>query len=357
MKKTFLLVIGTRPEVIKTFPLIKHLKKKYNLKIIWTGQHFSKVMSDDILKSLNFPNPDYKLKKLPFNHGEQIAKMVGDISKIIQKEKPVGLLVQGDTNSTLAGAIASIKCGVKLIHVEAGARCFNKAEPEELNRIMVDNMSTINFTFSAESTKHLIDEKIKSKCFNFPNTVYETCHFISPKIKKIKLPYPLEKNKYLLVTLHRKSNLKDKRVFDFINLLNDLSNVYQIPIVFPIHPMTEKLLKKSKIVVSPLIKIIPPQDYQQFIKLLSEAKFIISDSGGVVDESYYFNKPLFIYREETERIDIIKLQGATLLNPDDSCLKKLNSIKKFLNNHKTAKNKNYVFCHKMVSIINKELSQ
>lgn len=357
MKKPIaFLVLGTRPEIIKTYPLIKPLKKYYRVKVIFTGQHFLALMTDRIFKNLNYPKPDYYLRVKEFNHALQITQMVSQLTKIIQKEQPKFILVQGDTNSTLAGALAAVKNNCQLVHIEAGARCFNKAEPEEINRILVDHMAHLNFSFSKYSKKNLISEGLRSVSYDFPNTIYETCSLVKNTLssdsvlKKLKL----KKKSYVLVTVHRKSNLNKQTFTKLVGFLNELCLAEEI--VFPIHPSAQIILKKFKLELNPRIRLIDPLDYHDFLVVLKDSRYIISDSGGVVDESNFFNIPLFIYRNETERQEMIDSKRAILLHPLDSNSNKLKKILLFNNKFKRHANQNYHFCQKIVQKIHQELA-
>lgn len=354
-KPILVIILGTRPEIIKTFPLIQPLKKYFNLKIIFTGQHFLSIMTDEIFDDLKYPKPDYFLKIKSFNHSLQIADMVTSITKILLKIKPQVVLVQGDTNSTLAGALSATKLNLKLVHIEAGARCFNKQEPEELNRILVDHMANLNITFSKESMLHLKRENITQGVYIFPNTIYETCSHIRTKLNSTSIIKNLDltPKKFVLVTVHRKMNLNPVSLNNLFNFLNTISTTQKI--VFPIHPRTKDILKKLKIEINKNILLVEPFSYKKFLTVLKSAHYIVSDSGGVVDESCFFNVPLFIYREETERNDIIKQKSAFLLPPKSSTQKKVSIIKKSLKQKTSSGLISYNFCAKIAKLIYKDL--
>lgn len=350
-KPLLFIVIGTRPEIIKTYPLIAPLKVHFRVKVIFTGQHFLSIMSDEIFKDLQFPKPDYILKIKNFNHSLQIASMTEKVASILIRESPEAVLVQGDTNSTLAGALAAVKSQIKVIHIEAGARCFNKSEPEELNRILVDQMAFINITFSQESTKNLRAEKIDLSIHCFPNTIYETCSVIQNKLfsEKKLLDYKLKAKKYILVTIHRKTNLEIQSLKELFVLLNELSK--EIEVVFFLHPKTKIHLSRLKINISKQVHILSPVNYKDFLSLMKFSSFIISDSGGVVDEANFLGIPLFIYRKETERADIVKSGGAIMLFPDLNLRNKLRLIDSFTKSYKPKQMIKYNFCKKIAQII------
>lgn len=317
MKKKVFAILGTRPEIIKFSPLIPKLEKEFNFKVIFTGQHYSKVLTETIFKDLNLTRPDYNLKIGSGDHGKQTGKMLIEIEKIVLKEKPDAIIVQGDTNSTLAGALVGSKLNIKVIHIESGARCFNKKEPEEVNRIIVDHIADLNFSFSEHSDQALRKEGLNQNVYRFDNTVYEATSLNSKLIHKSKIlaKNKLLENQYILATIHRASNTDSSKVLkNIVSLLNEIS--IKTKVFFPMHPRTRKILKERGLELRDNVIVTPPVGYLDMLQLIKNAQVILSDSGGVVDESAALNTPLIILREQTERVDIIRAGKAQLLNPN-----------------------------------------
>lgn len=329
MKKKVFVILGTRPEIIKFSPLIKKLKAAYRYKMIFTGQHYSKALTETIFQDLNLPEPDFNLKIGSGTHGEQTGKMLMGIEKILLKEKPDAVIVQGDTNSTMAGALAAAKLNIKVVHIEAGARCFNKDEPEEINRIIADHIADLNFSFSDESKQAILDEGLKKNHFKYDNTIYEATFNNSKLLHKSSILKDCEliENDFVLVTIHRACNTNEKKVLkNIVDLLNETAKEEKI--IFPIHPRTKKLIKGYKLKLNKKIQLVDPVGYLDLLSLIKNSKFVMSDSGGIVDESVVLNTPLFIIRAHTERTDIVRAGKAQLLNPTQPKEKLLSEAKR-----------------------------
>jgi UDP-GlcNAc3NAcA epimerase len=326
--KKIAVIFGTRPEIIKLAPIIK---ESSDIITLYTGQHYSKELSEDIFNDLDLKKPRFNLEVVENSHATQVAKMMIEIEKILIQEKIEWVIVQGDTNSTLAGAMVASKLGIKLLHIEAGARSFNRSEPEEINRVMTDHLANINIAFNSESLKNLKNEGIRKNIHNIPNTAYQVCLH---QIKKIK---PAKVDPYILVTIHRATNTNDpKRMKNIVGLLNQLSSNNKI--IFPMHPRTKKLLSEYGLSLNQLIQIVPPASYNKFLEYIYHSNGVISDSGGVVDECALMQKRLIILRNETERMDIVKNGTAKLVSPDLKNKLQVNIINKFfMTKHKPKK--------------------
>lgn len=307
MKFTF--VFGTRPEIIKLSPLIRYLKmKNEEFILIHTGQHYDYNMDSIFLKELKIPQPDYNLKTGSGTHGKQLSRMIYNIEKILIKERPDITIVEGDTNSTLAGAITSIKLGIPVVHVEAGCRSFDKNMPEEINRICTDHISQILIPPDPISYNNLIKEGIeKSKIILIANTLidaYREAYLIAERKSKILQKLNIKKDNYAILTLHRQENVNKR--FRLKKILLNLLEI-DIPIVFPIHPRTEKMVKKHRI--SRLLNnfiTIKPLGYIDFLKLMKYSKLVFTDSGGIQTEANMLGKPCIVLRDTTEYISELK---------------------------------------------------
>lgn len=330
-----LTIIGARPQIIKAAAISRAIKSYYSEEvkevIVHTGQHYDSKMSGIFFEELQIPLPNYNLQVGSGKHGEQTAKMIMGIEEILEKEKPDFLVIYGDTNSTLAGAIAASKIHVPIVHIEAGLRSYNKKMPEEINRILADHVSTFLFSPTITGMKNLQKEGFNLKSiapfttdnpgiFNVGDIMYDnSLYFASIASKKVNIlgNLGLEKNKYVLATIHRNNNTDDEirlnEIFEaFLHISRDTK------IVIPLHPRTlkqiEKLLDKSLLASlnHANISIIPPVSYLEMIQLEENSQIIITDSGGVQKEAYFFSKPCIILRSETEWIEIIETGSGIL---------------------------------------------
>lgn len=310
------IVLGTRPEIIKMSPIIRELKYA-DYFILHTGQHYSYNMDKIFFEQLEIPAPKYNIDVGSGTHGEQTGKMLIDIEKILLNEKPDIVLVEGDTNSVLAGALAAAKIGIKVGHVEAGLRSYDRTMPEEINRILTDHCSDYLFAPTEESSQILLKEGIqKEKIFVTGNTivdaVYQNLKNFDKKADLIKF------DEYFLVTIHRQENVEN--VYRFNNILKGLKKIkdhFQIPIIYPVHPRSKEIIKKLNINLD-WIELIDPVDYLNFLHLESNAKLICTDSGGVQEESCILRTPCITLRDNTERPETLTV-GSNMLagtNPE-----------------------------------------
>lgn len=349
-----LTIIGARPQIIKASALSRTIKSNFNDQIheiiVHTGQHYSLNMSDVFFKELDIPQPKYNLRVGSGNHGDQTAKMISRIEEVLGIEKPDYLILYGDTNSTLAGAIAGAKTHVPIVHVEAGLRSFNKNMPEEVNRIICDHLSTYLFTPTKTGTDNLLNEGFKPSklskyfftnnnplIFNCGDVTYDNLKFFDKKttnrssiIKKLKI----KKDSFILVTIHRNQNTDNIwRLQQIFDALIKIIELYNLEIVLPIHPRTYKMLVKLNIDTYNFIqhnksfKIIEPVSYLNMISLEKFSKMIITDSGGVQKEAYFFKKPCIILRSETEWVELLKSGTSVLVDSDkEKILKSVNEL-------------------------------
>jgi UDP-N-acetylglucosamine 2-epimerase (non-hydrolysing) len=317
------LILGTRPELIKIFPIVNFFKKKkVEYKIIHTGQHYSKSLNNIFLKDFKILNPDYNLKIGSKPQGEQTALMTIGIEKILSKGFIKTILVYGDTNSALAGALAGSKFhDVCVVHLEAGLRSFEIKMPEETNRKAIDHISDILIATTIIAKNFLIKEAIpKNKIFISGNTIVDAIKLHSLKIdNNINLlkNYNLNKKKYFLLTLHRQENVNDKNKFlKIYNSLEKISKNLKTDIIFPAHPRTQKLIKLLNLKFNNKIKIIEPVNYLNFLTLIKNSKLVITDSGGIQEESCTMRVPAITLRTSTERQETVHM-GANILSKYD----------------------------------------
>jgi UDP-N-acetylglucosamine 2-epimerase (non-hydrolysing) len=309
--------LGTRPEIIKLSPIIRECEK-LNLEyfILHTGQHYSYNLDRIFFNQLRLPKPKYNLEVGSGTHAEQTGKILINTEKILCKEKPGIALVEGDTNTVLAGALAATKLQIKIGHIEAGLRSYDKKMPEEINRILVDHCSDLLFAPTEKSRKILLQEGIsKNKIFVTGNTIVDAIYHTLNILKReshILKTLGLNKKKYLLTTLHRQENVDDKKRYkQILSGLQMVADKLDILIIFPIHPRSRKKMGLFNITPSN-IKFIEPVDYLSFLQLEKNARLILTDSGGVQEEACILKVPCVTLRDNTERPETLKI-GANIL--------------------------------------------
>jgi UDP-N-acetylglucosamine 2-epimerase (non-hydrolysing) len=322
------IILGTRPEIIKMAPIIMELKKKrINHFIIHSGQHYSFNLDKVFFKQLALPAPNYRLDVGSAPPGEQTGLIISRTEKILLKNRPDIVLVQGDTNTVLGGAIAARKLGIPVGHVEAGLRSYDETMPEEWNRILADHCSDFLFAPTKKAQSILLHEGIsKNKIFLTGNTIVDS---VKQNLKGIANLDKLDisPKKYFLVSLHRQENVDDQNRFkNIVSGLKKIGQEYKMPIVFPIHPRSRKMAKKFRINFDG-INIIEPVNYLQFLFMQKNARLVLTDSGGVQEESCILGVPCVTLRDNTERPETLDV-GANLLAGDKpakilACAKKM----------------------------------
>ena len=305
-------IVGARLQFIKAAIVSKRLEEfGIEEKMIHTGQHYDYNMYDLFFEDLEIRPPAYNLGIGSGTHGIQTGKMLIEIEKVLLKESPDLVLVYGDTNTTLAGAIAAAKLKIPVGHVEAGLRSYNKAMPEEINRVLTDHISDLLFAPTEIAVNNLKKENILNNVFSVGDVMYDIASIIINKVKPkqqlILDNFKLSKKDFVLVTIHREENTDNKiNLFNIFEALKNLANIgYKI--FFPIHPRTKKYLDKYKLLENDFnehLIISEPVSYSEMIVLESSAKVIITDSGGVQKESYFFKTPSVIPRKETEWVEL-----------------------------------------------------
>jgi UDP-GlcNAc3NAcA epimerase len=298
-------IVGARPQFVKAAVVSREISqhKGINEIIIHTGQHFDDNMSRIFFDQMQIPEPDYNLGINSMQHGAMTGKMLTEIEKVILDEKPDWVLVYGDTNSTLAGALAAAKQNIKVAHVEAGLRSFNQKMPEEINRILTDKVADLLLCPTSTAVKNLGTEGIRSgglaKVVNSGDVMYDAALFYSELSMKPQFEVPEE---FILSTIHRAENTDEPdRLNSIISALNEINE--ETEILVPLHPRTRKKLISSKIQAN--FRIVDPIGYLEMIYLLKRCKMVMTDSGGLQKEAFFFDKPCITLRDETEWVELI----------------------------------------------------
>ena len=336
--KKIITIIGARPQIIKASALSRAIRERFsdsiNEIIVHTGQHYDENMSAVFFDEMGIPQPDYNLAVGSGNHGQQTAKMMDGLEEIYVTEKPDAVVIYGDTNSTLAGALASAKLHIPVIHIEAGLRSFNKRMPEEVNRITADHVSTLLFSPTKTGIDNLkregfkVDRQGKADINNpfiyhcgdimYDNSIYFSS--VSDERSRIIEELGLQDTPYILSTVHRDSNTDVNENMDAIfSALIEISDKSTKRVVLPMHPRTKNKLEshlseeiRKTLIESENIIIIPPAGFLDIIALEKNAELIITDSGGLQKEAYFFKKPCIILRPQTEWVEIVENGNAIL---------------------------------------------
>ncbi len=299
-------LVGTRPELIKMAPVIRALnKRKLPFVFIHSNQHYSEEMDQRIVNDLKLPQPDFHLHVGSGSHAIQTGKIMQGVEKICQEIKPSVMVVHGDTNTTLGGALTAKKMKIPVGHVEAGLRSHDYQMPEEINRILTDRISDILFSPTEQAKKNLLKEGINDKTIIVTgNTVVDALlqHVDIAKKSPILRTHSIAKNKFILATAHRPENVDSKdRLMALIALLTHAQKKLNSAIVWPIHPRTAQKLAEFDLTLPANWTIIPPVGYIEMLALMSSAQLIMTDSGGVQEEAFILKKPLVTMRDSTER--------------------------------------------------------
>ena len=301
----FVSIVGARPQFIKAFPLSVALRKRQQEVLVHTGQHYNYEMSEVFFKDLGLPKPDYQLGIGSGSHGAQTGAMLQAIESVLQKEEPDIVVVYGDTNSTLAGALAAAKLNIPIAHIEAGLRSFNRAMPEEINRVLTDHVSTWLFAPSVAARNQLAAEGIRREVHVVGDIMYDALLLYrgySDDRSMILSRLNLSPREYMLATVHRAENTDDRErlaeIFEGLDLLEK-------PVVVPLHPRTRNCLQQFGITPGVNVRCLDPLGYLDMLKLQSQAACILTDSGGVQKEAYYLKVPCVTLRMETEWMETV----------------------------------------------------
>lgn len=316
--KKVAVLIGTRPGIIKMSPLVHELKRRNaNHIVIHSGQHYSEEMDKRIMQDVGLNKPDYHIRRHDswITHAQQTAYMLTAIEEILLNERPDVLLVCGDANTNLAGALAARKIHVKVGHVESGLRSFDWRMPEEHNRVIIDHISDYLFAPTNESKRYLLEDGVKGKIFVVGNTIVDATLKYAETAKKERSPQVKELTggkPYTLVTLHREENVDHKEILEnIIDALAEIGQINENPIIFPMHPRTRKMVKEfglmDKLLEIKLIRLVEPMTYLDFLAFLANAGLVMTDSGGLQEESCILKVPCITLRKSTERQETVKI--------------------------------------------------
>lgn len=342
--KKIITIIGARPQIIKASAISRAIKNHFSSQleeiIVHTGQHYDENMSEIFFSEMDIPLPKYNLQVGSASHAIQTAEIMKGVEEICIKEQANGLLIYGDTNSTLAAAIAASKIDIPVIHVEAGLRSYNKSMPEEINRILSDHVSNLLFCPTQTAIDNLVKEgfsadisqkatKDQPHMYLCGDIMFDNSLYFSEKSKTqshILDDLKLTENGFILCTIHRNANTDDKtNINSIFKALLDIQNQHQLQIVLPIHPRTKKMMAEllendvqEKLNQNTNIKIIPPAGFLDIIALEKNARMVVTDSGGLQKEAYFFQKPCVILRPQTEWVEIVDNGNAILTDADYS---------------------------------------
>lgn len=320
--KKILTVVGARPQFVKAAIVSRALKKEPNLNevLVHTGQHYDNNMSQIFLDELEIPKITHQLSVSTGMHGKQTGEMLVRIEDVLIKEKPDYLLIYGDTNSTLAASLAAAKLHIPIAHVEAGLRSYNRKMPEEVNRIVADQLSEILFAPTKTAVANLKREGFpESRILEVGDVMYDAALYYGDKAEKtsrILDKLNLQNTPYILATIHRAENTDDhERLLIIFTALDKISKT--LPIIMPLHPRTQKVIAQHfpQLLVNTKLRIIEPIGFLDMIMLEKQAKLIITDSGGVQKEAFFYQVPCVTLREETEWLETVELKWNRVVKP------------------------------------------
>jgi len=306
MRRKVLAVVGARPNFMKVAPIWREMEKKPHLSrfLVHTGQHYDANMSKIVFYDLRLPEPNVYLGVGSGSHGEQTGRIMIEFEKVLSSEGADLVLVVGDVNSTMAAALVAEKLQIPVAHVEAGLRSFDRTMPEEINRMVTDIVATLLFTTSPEAELNLLREGVgRHKIYFVGNVMIDSLFYYLPLAEGTTLieDLGLKGKPYGLVTLHRPSNVDDiDTLRGIVDALVELGG--DCPLVFPVHPRTRKAIEKNKIKIPPdRLRVLDPIGYLEFVKLMSESKLVLTDSGGIQEETTALGIPCLTVRDNTER--------------------------------------------------------
>lgn len=322
MKKRIATIVGARPQFIKAATLSRIFNEHPKIQeiLIHTGQHHDAMMSDVFFNELQIPKPSYQLNIQGGHHGQMTGRMVEAIESVLLKERPDAVLVYGDTNSTLAGALAASKLHIPVIHIEAGLRSFNKSMPEEINRVLTDHVSSFLFCPTKAALSNLENEGISKGVYHTGDVMYDATLFAINSIKNNKTLEQKFKNisgDFGLLTVHRAESTQSidtlQKILDYVS---HLSTAQSLKVIFPVHPRTQKLIEQMHKPIPKHIQLVEPLSYFETQFLLTKAKSVFTDSGGLQKEAYFHRVPCITLRSETEWVETIEMGWNRLWTTD-----------------------------------------
>ncbi len=311
-------VVGARPQFIKAAPVSRALRQDHHEVLVHTGQHYDANMSDVFFDELHIPRPEYHLGIGSGNHGAQTGAILQKVEDVLIEEKPEALLVYGDTNSTLAGALAAAKLHIPVIHIEAGLRSFNRRMPEEINRVLTDHLASRLFCPTDTAVNNLLTEGINQGVYQIGDVMYDAFLYnsrLAGENSTILTRLGVEPQGYILCTIHRAENTDDpKRLTQILAALGEIT----YPIILPLHPRTRKIIAELDLskFLRPGVKLIDPVGYLDMITLESKALKLLTDSGGVQKEAYFAKVPCITMRDETEWVETVQVGWNYLTGAD-----------------------------------------
>lgn len=299
-------IVGARPQFIKAAAVSRALRARHQEVLVHTGQHYDYAMSGAFFDGLELPAPDVNLGVGSGRHGAQTGTMLEAIESVLMTARPDWVLVYGDTNSTLAGALAAAKLHVPVVHVEAGLRSFNRQMPEEINRVIVDHIAELLLCPSQTAVSHLAAEGITENVHLVGDVMVDVLNWARQRVEAnppdVMERLQLKEEEYLLATVHRSENTDDssrlKGIFDGFNALNE-------PVILPVHPRTRKALAGARCELAPTVRLIDPLGYFEMVALARSARAILTDSGGLQKEAYWLGVPCITLRDETEWVETV----------------------------------------------------
>jgi UDP-GlcNAc3NAcA epimerase len=341
-------VIGARPQIIKAAAVSRAITQKFSGRIretiVHTGQHYDEEMSQVFFDELGIPQPAHNLEVGSDTHGKQTARMIEGMESLMLDERPDGVVLYGDTNSTLAGAIVASKLGIPVVHIEAGMRSYNKKMPEEINRILCDHVSTLLFSPTANGIENLVKEGFRKDTippfsadnpaiFHCGDVMFDNSMHFSPVADAktdIISRLDLHKSRFILVTIHRNNNTDDpQRLTALFSAINGIIDEFAYDVVLPLHPRTQKLLETNvkpevyaRVKDNPRFRILPPLPFLEMIALEKNCRIVMTDSGGLQKEAYFFKKPCIVLRSETEWVELVEGGTAIVADADELRIRK-----------------------------------
>jgi UDP-GlcNAc3NAcA epimerase len=310
-------IVGARPQFIKIAAVSRKLRQQHQEILVHTGQHYDYEMSGVFFDGLDLPRPDVNLEVGSGSHATQTGAMLKGIEDMLVTEKPDCLLTYGDTNSTLAGALAASKLNVPIVHVEAGLRSFNRCMPEEINRVIADHLSELLLCPSKTAIENLALEGITRNVHLVGDVMLDVLNWARQRSvgaeSRILNEFGLEAKRYLVATLHRGENTDDRE--QFLRIL-DAFNRLREPVVFPVHPRTQKIVNEIRFVAKSHLHLIEPIGYLEMVALAGSARLILTDSGGLQKEAYWLGIPCVTLRNETEWVETVQTGWNVLVGSD-----------------------------------------